>query len=235
MNATDIAIRAASNLVQLLKNPLPATPFDQVGTRQLEALKQLAEIFQPTTTTSATAPRVPTPVERPALPRVTTTPTPQASPRPSATTHPPAPHRYPTRHVITQSTQEEGNHVVTIKENLPSIAHTSHQEPRQEWANAIIDPETGASLEYRHLLKIPTKAAAWTHSFANELGRLAQGVGGRLKGTNTIYFIRNDQANSTRSTKGCNLWPHLRQLPTTERRTASNQTHSGRQPNRLPG
>jgi hypothetical protein len=174
MTATDIAIQAASDLVQVLKNPQPATPFDQVGTIQLEALKQLADIFQHTTTTSATAPRVPTPVERQALPRVITTPTPQASPRPIATTPPAAPHRYPTRHVITQSTQEEANHIVTINKNIPSISHSIHQASKQEWANAIIDPETGASLEYRHLLKIPTKVAAWTHSFANELGRLAQ-------------------------------------------------------------
>jgi hypothetical protein len=33
----------------------------------------------------------------------------------------------------------------------------------------------------------------WTQSFANELGRLAQGVGDRVKGTNTMYFIRHDQ------------------------------------------
>jgi hypothetical protein len=36
----------------------------------------------------------------------------------------------------------------------------------------------------------PTQKQAWQHSFANEFGRLAQGVGNRIKGTNTIFFIR---------------------------------------------
>jgi hypothetical protein len=33
----------------------------------------------------------------------------------------------------------------------------------------------------------------WAHSFANELGRLAQGIGNREKGTNTICFIPHSQ------------------------------------------
>jgi hypothetical protein len=195
MTATDIALRAANNLVQVLQHPLPATPFAQVGTRQLEALKQLADIFQ-----HATAPRVLAPVERHSLPRVVTTPSPPTSPWPIASPPSAAPHRYPTRHVITQSTQEEASHIFTVNANIPSISNSIHQAPIQEWANSIIDPETGASLEYRHFLKIPAKAAAWTHSFANELGRLAQGVGGRLKGTNTIFFIRHDQIPTDRRT-----------------------------------
>ena len=36
-------------------------------------------------------------------------------------------------------------------------------------ANIVIDPTTGASLEYRHLVKGPTKAI-WENSFANEIG-----------------------------------------------------------------
>ena len=31
------------------------------------------------------------------------------------------------------------------------------------------------------------------HSSANEFGRLAQGVGGRIQGTNTIYFVHKHQ------------------------------------------
>ena len=44
-------------------------------------------------------------------------------------------------------------------------------------------------MEYRHLIKIPKHKALWTTSFSNELCRLAKGVGDRIKGTNTIYFI----------------------------------------------
>jgi hypothetical protein len=59
----------------------------------------------------------------------------------------------------------------------------------QQWANTIIDPETGASMEYRHFIKHPKYSNIWSTSFSNEIGRLAQGVGGRIKGIDTINFI----------------------------------------------
>ena len=56
-------------------------------------------------------------------------------------------------------------------------------------ANVVIDPTTGASLEYRHIVKGPTKAI-WENSFANKIGRLAKVVETRMpSGTNTIFFI----------------------------------------------
>ena len=39
------------------------------------------------------------------------------------------------------------------------------------------------------MVKIPKHKVPCTTSFSNKLGRLAQGVGDRIKGTNTIYFI----------------------------------------------
>ena len=55
--------------------------------------------------------------------------------------------------------------------------------------NAVIDPTTGFSLKYRHLVK-GDDSIRWTTGFANELGRLVQGVGTRMPtGTNTINFI----------------------------------------------
>ena len=69
-------------------------------------------------------------------------------------------------------------------------------------ANVVIDPTTGASLECRHLVKGPTKAI-WENSFANEIGRLAQGVVTRMPyGTNTIFFIPKDKVPSMGE-----LWP----------------------------
>ena len=66
-------------------------------------------------------------------------------------------------------------------------------------ANVVIDPTSGASLEYRHLVKGPTKAI-WENSFANEIGRLAQGVGTRIpSGTNTIFLITNDKVPAGRA------------------------------------
>ena len=55
-------------------------------------------------------------------------------------------------------------------------------------AGAIIDDETGNAMEYRALIKNPKYREVWQRSYANELGRLAQGVRD-IKGTDTIRFI----------------------------------------------
>ena len=74
-------------------------------------------------------------------------------------------------------------------------------------ANVVIDPTTGASLEYRLLVKGPTKSI-WENSFANEIGRLAQGVGTRMPyGTNTILFIPKDKLPTGKTVTYGKLWP----------------------------
>ena len=59
----------------------------------------------------------------------------------------------------------------------------------QHLANPIIDDNTGQELEYRHLIKQDKYKEVWKKSFANELGRLAQGVHNEVKGTDTMFFI----------------------------------------------
>jgi hypothetical protein len=59
--------------------------------------------------------------------------------------------------------------------------------PIYRWANAIIDPDTGASMEYWHLIKRTKHEKDWKGSFSNELvGCLSQGIGEREIGTSTI-------------------------------------------------
>jgi hypothetical protein len=41
-------------------------------------------------------------------------------------------------------------------------------------------------------MRDPKHAKVWSESSANEFGRLAQGVGGRVIGANTIFFIQKD-------------------------------------------
>jgi len=60
---------------------------------------------------------------------------------------------------------------------------------RREAAHSVLDHETGQLLEYRQLLKNSKFKEIWTRSAADEFGRLAQGIGGRIKGTDTIRFI----------------------------------------------
>ena len=58
-------------------------------------------------------------------------------------------------------------------------------------ANSVTDEVTGKYLEYRNLLRGPNKYVL-TRSLANDLGRLAQGVGTRIPtGTNTVIFVRH--------------------------------------------
>ena len=57
---------------------------------------------------------------------------------------------------------------------------------------AVLDQDTGKMLNHRQSLQHsnPEIRKAWAKSAANEYGRLANGVGGQVKGTKTIRFIR---------------------------------------------
>jgi hypothetical protein len=55
-------------------------------------------------------------------------------------------------------------------------------------------------MECRHLSKNPKSSTKWTSSFANKLGRIANGVGTRMKtGTNTIKFIERQNVPNDRT------------------------------------
>ena len=84
-------------------------------------------------------------------------------------------------------------------------------------AMAVMDAETGKLLNYKQLMKDPKYKKRWTVSSTNEFGRLANGVGGRIKGTNTIKFIRKDQVphyrrkDVTYSYFVCNIRPEKKE------------------------
>ncbi len=63
-------------------------------------------------------------------------------------------------------------------------------------ALSVLDPATGEFLEHRQLRCDPRYKAVWDTSYANELGRLYQGVGSGatpssqwVGGTNTFFII----------------------------------------------
>jgi hypothetical protein len=68
---------------------------------------------------------------------------------------------------------------------------------RREAAHAVLDQETGELLEYRRLLKHPRFKEVWNRSAADEFRRLAQGIEGRIKGTNTMQFAHKKTFHST--------------------------------------
>ena len=66
----------------------------------------------------------------------------------------------------------------SLKENFPN----------EKFDGAILDDETGKSLEFRHLIKLDKYRAIWIKSFTNKLGCLAQGIR-NIDETDTIDFI----------------------------------------------
>ena len=64
---------------------------------------------------------------------------------------------------------------------------------------SVMDTETGYLLNYKQLMKAPKYKKKWAISSANELGCLANGVGGQTKSpTNKIKFIRKDEVPKVR-------------------------------------
>jgi hypothetical protein len=83
------------------------------------------------------------------------------------------------------------------------IVERDCQKPNEggtcEFANAAVaHPETGLPMTYRQLITHPKTKVVWNHSSANEFGRLAQGIGGRIKGTDTIRFIHKEDVPKDR-------------------------------------
>ena len=58
--------------------------------------------------------------------------------------------------------------------------------------------KNGEMLEYRHLIKRPEYREVWGKSYGNEIGRLAQGMKGRVEGTNTMFFINKHEVPQER-------------------------------------
>jgi hypothetical protein len=57
-----------------------------------------------------------------------------------------------------------------------------------EFANAVMDDETGDMLEYRQLIKRPKFRETWSKAFSKEIDRLAQGQKGVMN-MNLTYLL----------------------------------------------
>ncbi len=72
------------------------------------------------------------------------------------------------------------------------------QQKYSKHAQLVQDNKMGQHLNYRQLIRDSKHKEIWSTSAANKFGRLAQEVGGRVKGTNTIFFICKDQVAKDR-------------------------------------
>jgi hypothetical protein len=94
--------------------------------------------------------------------------------------------RYNTRAL---ARQHAAHQVQTLSPQIVRpIAFTTHQNIPMPMANSVIIEDTGASLIYRHLINDASTFTIWNEAAANEFGRLAQGVWGRIEGSNTIFL-----------------------------------------------
>ena len=76
----------------------------------------------------------------------------------------------------------------------------------------VMNPDTGASLEYRHLIQVPDKYI-WVKSLVDDFGRLAQGVKYRMPtGNSTIFFIHPSKIPSQNKFTYCRLVVDIRPL-----------------------
>ena len=91
--------------------------------------------------------------------------------------------------------QIKGNirNLATRRARIPQRHQMQLRQEQRERAQLIYDKESKEYLKYRQLMRDPKYKETWSKSAANEFGRLAQGVGGRYKGTNTIFFIHKNQ------------------------------------------
>jgi hypothetical protein len=212
-SSADAATRAAQDLIHALDNPSPAAPFATLGADQLHAIRKLAEIFQTTTTQPPTVP-LHNPSSAPPtapLPRVPITPI--VSPPMTGT--PVGPPRVP----LTDPPVNRARPQLILPEHDDPVLHRYRLRSRannvtQQQASAVIDQVTGQSLEYRALSTGPDQDT-WVRALANDLGRLAQGVGTRMPtGTNTIVFIARHAVPSGRKVTYARLVSSIR--PTKE-------------------
>ena len=100
------------------------------------------------------------------------------------------------------------------KTPIPCFALTAQFQKTHE-AKAVTHKISGVAQEYRHLIKGPGMKI-WGKSFANELGQLAQGIGG-IEGKNTVILL--SKLKSLLHHKRCRLlnlqgWTRRGQVPT---------------------
>jgi hypothetical protein len=167
----EAAVIAIERLTTIIESPTTIIPQDGTALQQLhDALigdamaspTPLSEKSSESVQPSAAAPRVADhAIDQPSAP-----PPRVAKPQPANT-----PVSANTRGAANRQTEEQ------------SIFNSLHQ------ANSVMHPVTGVAMEYRQLIKDPLTKEAWLLSSANEFGRLAQGVGGRITGTDTIQFV----------------------------------------------
>eukprot|EP00804_Cyclotella_cryptica_P023061 CCRYP_000315-RA/>CCRYP_000315-RA protein AED:0.18 eAED:0.15 QI:0/0/0/1/1/1/2/0/662 len=114
------------------------------------------------------------------LPRVPTR-------RPQPTTTPPALNTCSRTCALMHKTML---HVLATHHIGITAAQAMQRHYPTDMLHAVLNDKTGELMEYRHLVADPKYRDTWKNSYGKELGRLAQGLPGIVKGTVTIVCIQ---------------------------------------------
>ena len=197
LDPRDEATRSAQLLTAALEKAQKGGPYSPLSTQQMEALQKLSNIFYSMTHEN----------EKPHAGTSSAKNTDQhgvlhlvQQPRVSETQHKDCvtqPRVIDTESIIqgqqdnikTPTTQPvpTPNIIPFEAHEVPEVRHHYNLRSRNQYACAVTNEKTGKLEEYGALVKGPNKRT-WKRAYANDLGRLAQGVGNRIKGTNTIFF-----------------------------------------------
>eukprot|EP00804_Cyclotella_cryptica_P012520 CCRYP_017704-RB/>CCRYP_017704-RB protein AED:0.24 eAED:0.24 QI:0/0/0/1/0.5/0.33/3/0/909 len=79
-----------------------------------------------------------------------------------------------------------------------TAARATQRRYPPDMLHAVLNDETGELMEYRHLIANPKYRDTWQNAYGKELGRLAQGLPGIVKGTDTIAFIQQSHVPQDR-------------------------------------
>jgi hypothetical protein len=94
---------------------------------------------------------------------------------------------------ITQEAVLACIHNYSEAKNRPVTAcHTALWQFPSDMLHAVLNKTMGHLMEMWYLLLKPKYKELWGKSYTKELGRLAQGIPGVSKGTDTIFFIHHE-------------------------------------------
>ena len=239
VSSHDAVIYAANNLITALTQPQSKNSVLSIGDDQLVALRKLATIFQCSIQKKPIADpgeQDSPPPQRPCTRSQTKALANAAIRAPYGPTV-----RHPHPQPLDDSKHDEEldpDHLGDIQHhdiplNIPIIKNLRPQFPTKHEgmledpfpliraANAVTDPHTGKQLEYKQLINHPNHKLrrTWQHSCANEFGRLAQGVSGRIDGTETIKFLHYHEMPTNRQPTYARFVCEIRPQKTEQERT----------------
>eukprot|EP00804_Cyclotella_cryptica_P003874 CCRYP_015759-RA/>CCRYP_015759-RA protein AED:0.31 eAED:0.31 QI:0/0/0/1/0/0/3/0/812 len=225
---TDALIAAAANLAHIIKHNAKAQHVGTKNLLDLQRLQQLFSdaAQQPPGTSNCKRTRryarppprvqtqtpIPTAWPRPSTSHVIsddedsddeTAPPPRVPTRRPSPAHltssPPLHHQPSTLVSRTRSiTHETMLHFLATHHAGITAAKATQRRYPPDMLHAVLNDETGELMEYRHLIANPKYRDTWQNAYGKELGRLAQGLPGIVKGTDTIAFIQRSHVPQDR-------------------------------------